>query len=136
MDCVFCEIIRTGVAEEFIDHEEYEGIWPVVSFVPLNPVVPGHRLFVPKHHFESSVIAMMSSSSAFILANEWAHNHNKQDCNIITSHGSLATQTIFHTHIHYVPRYENDGLLLPWTKLCRHGAGCKCGHNSIAGCDC
>ncbi|OHT47970.1 hypothetical protein BKG71_25700 [Mycobacteroides chelonae] len=35
--------------------------------------------------------------------------------NVITSIGPDATQTVFHTHIHVVPRRENDGLHLPWT---------------------
>ena len=120
-DCVFCEIIRTEVAEGFIDHEmeyvvdgEPEG-FPVVSFIPLNPVTNGHRLFVPKYHFESAAIGVLSSGPAFTMACEWANHRKDVACNIITSHGEEATQTIFHTHIHYVPRREGDGLLLPWS---------------------
>jgi histidine triad (HIT) family protein len=117
-NCVFCEIIRTETAPGFIDHEAEYGDndgWPVVSFIPLNPVTPGHRLFVPKPHFESAPNGIFTSSHAFIMAAEWAAHRKEVHCNIITSHGKDATQSILHTHIHYVPRHEGDGLLLPWS---------------------
>jgi histidine triad (HIT) family protein len=48
-------------------------------------------------------------------AARWGAEKN-EDFNLITSRGKFATQTILHTHIHYVPRRENDGLFLPWTE--------------------
>jgi histidine triad (HIT) family protein len=108
-DCVFCEIVKTGEAEGF--RPEGPG---VVSFIPLNPVTPGHRLFVPKVHATDAADDAMRAASAFEDAADWGAEKN-EDFNIITSRGSFATQTVFHTHIHYVPRREGDGLFLPWT---------------------
>lgn len=108
-DCIFCEIIETEVAEDF----KYAGAG-VVSFVPLNPVTPGHRLFVPKRHAYDGSLGPSDAASAFEDACDWAAEL-RQDFNLITSGGLYATQTIFHTHIHYVPRRYNDGLLLPWS---------------------
>ena len=109
-DCVFCEIIETEAALGFLN------LGSVVSFTPLNPVTPGHRLFVPKEHFEDAAEpwAAGPASHAFVAACNWALARDIS-FNIITSGGAEATQTIFHTHIHYVPRREGDGLMLPWT---------------------
>lgn len=109
-DCVFCEIIKSESAEGF--RAEGPG---VVSFVPLYPVVPGHRLFVPRKHAYDGSLGPSDAASAFEDACDWAAGRG-QDFNLITSGGLYATQTIFHTHIHYVPRRFEDGLLLPWSK--------------------
>jgi histidine triad (HIT) family protein len=109
-NCVFCGIIESQEAEDF----KLEG-FGVVSFVPLKPVVPGHRLFVPLRHAENAGEDSMPAGAAFQDAVLWGRSQD-EDFNIITSVGPNATQTIFHTHIHYVPRRENDGLMLPWTK--------------------
>lgn len=109
-ECVFCEIVKSGNAEGF--RNEGPG---VVSFIPLNPVTPGHRLFVPTLHSTDAGVVPWVASAAFESAADWGAEKN-EDFNIITSRGSLATQTVFHTHIHYVPRRPDDGLKLPWTQ--------------------
>jgi diadenosine tetraphosphate (Ap4A) HIT family hydrolase len=109
-DCVFCEIIRLGNAEGFV-----RNAGTVVSFIPLNPVVPGHRLFVPTMHARSIREDPGYGAPAFHWAARWGQEKN-EDFNLITSSGSNATQTVWHTHIHYVPRREGDGLMLPWTE--------------------
>ncbi len=48
-------------------------------------------------------------------AAQWAAGHRMNPCNLITSAGREATQTVFHLHIHVVPRRDGDGLALPWT---------------------
>lgn len=109
--CVFCLIIQGHVdAKDFVRHGE-----TAVSFVPLNPVVPGHRLFVPVRHAVDFSADPGYGCPAFYQAGKWAA---VQDVafNLITSGGHAATQTILHTHVHYVPRAEDDGLKLPWSK--------------------
>lgn len=102
-DCPFCARIANG---EYDD--EYDGI---VHFEPLNPVVPGHLLVVPKAH----VINALENPHIAGSAMAYAANLANGSCNIITSVDSVATQTVFHLHIHIVPRHEGDGLALPWT---------------------
>lgn len=109
-NCVFCEIVKSEDAEGF--RQEGPG---VVSFFPLNPVIPGHRLFVPRRHALDAGVDPAYAASAFEDAADWGAEKN-EDFNIITSRGSNATQTVFHTHIHYVPRRPDDGLKLPWTQ--------------------
>jgi histidine triad (HIT) family protein len=50
-------------------------------------------------------------------AAEYCKHSGIYDYNIITSMGEYATQTVFHLHVHIVPRRLNDGLHLPWTEL-------------------
>lgn len=103
--CPFCNRIRRG---------EYEmaARWGVVRFEPLNPVTPGHMLFLPGTHFEHP--APHAVGEAMECAEQYAQEKGG-DFNLITSSGPAATQTIAHLHIHYVPRREDDGLTLPWT---------------------
>lgn len=110
-ECVFCKRIR---AREF-DMSGYGA----VSFVPLNPITPGHRLFLPISHVEDARdLGGLNSAMALAAtwAKDWENNPRYQgDFNLITSAGPAATQTIRHLHVHYVPRRDGDGLHLPWT---------------------
>jgi histidine triad (HIT) family protein len=106
-ECPFCEIVA-GRAPAEIFHE-----WDnALAIVPLNPVTEGHLLVIPKVHVadvghDPQVSAFTMERAAQLSANQW--------CNIITSRGRVATQSVFHLHIHVVPRREGDGLALPWT---------------------
>lgn len=105
-ECVFCEKIKGGSVEEY-------GL-SVVHFEPLNPVVPGHRLFVHKKHTTDAAESPGITGNLFEAASSYAW-FRRVPFNLITSAGSEATQTVFHLHVHYVPRREGDGLHLPWT---------------------
>lgn len=100
-ECVFCGIAdRAGV--EIIDIE------------PLNPVVPGHRIVFSRKHTEDF------TSGDNVLLNVMMHaakvaREMGGDFNLITSKGKAATQTVYHLHVHLVPRTEGDNLKLPWT---------------------
>jgi histidine triad (HIT) family protein len=105
--CPFCTRIEAGEYDG-----EYDGI---VDFEPLNPVVPGHRLVVPKAHVADALEDPRAAGEAMAYAANLARATGIAPCNIITSAGSAATQTVFHLHVHVVPRREGDGLALPWT---------------------
>lgn len=107
-DCVFCDRIRRGDVD---DDKWGPG---VVSFEPLNPVTPGHRLFVPTSHRTDAAADSHTAGRVFDAASLFAQ-YEMEDFNLITSAGSAATQTIRHLHVHYVPRRPNDGLALPWS---------------------
>jgi histidine triad (HIT) family protein len=109
--CPFCVRIAAG---------EVEHRWPfgtsiplVVAFTPLDPVTPGHTLVVPVQHVEDVAAdpwwSAMTMRAAAEVA-EWVG-----DCNVITSRGVAATQSVRHLHLHVVPRRAGDGLALPWT---------------------
>ena len=104
-NCPFCLRIQKG--------EYRPEVAGVVSFEPLNPVTPGHRLFVSERHAPNAGSNPMLT--AFVMfAAAWEASH-WQNANIITSIGPQATQTVSHLHIHMIPRRHGDGLQLPWT---------------------
>ena len=110
MRCPFCAFVRgLGPRPESLDVSD-----DVISFVPLNPIVDGHRLFVPTTHVEDAAHDPALTGRVFARASAWAGAG--RPFNLITSTGSAATQTVFHLHVHYVPRSPGDGLLLPWSE--------------------
>lgn len=109
-DCVFCNKLEKG-------YDEHGRIaWlvgNVACFRPLNPVTVGHLLLVHKEHsnyFGANPEIDMSLAQAVSLL-----ERDYESYNLITSKGKNATQTIPHTHLHFIPRQEDDGLKLPWT---------------------
>lgn len=105
-DCPFCDRIERG---------EYDSkVLGVVSFEPLNPVTPGHRLVVPVMHVADALAAPHETGRVFEEAARLAFGLGC-DFNLITSCGADATQTVRHLHVHIVPRRPGDGLNLPWT---------------------
>ncbi|MFG2976265.1 HIT family protein [Streptomyces sp. NPDC048331] len=106
-DCPFCEIIA-GRAPATIVRD-----WPdAIAIVPLNPVVDGHLLVIPKAHVVDFTEEAYVSAVTMLCAAELAEDSGPM--NLITSKGRAATQSVFHLHLHLVPRVENDGLALPW----------------------
>jgi histidine triad (HIT) family protein len=103
--CVFCEL------PQWQTHPNDEVI---LNIEPLNPVVPGHRIFIPREHVLDAADDPVVTALVFQEAAFWAA-HKEQDFNLITNAGRAATQSIDHLHVHYVPRQEGDGLKLPWT---------------------
>lgn len=107
--CVFCEISagtrRTDVVWSSGD---------VIVFVPLKPVTPGHLLVVPRVHVEDFTTDPFVSAATMLAAADLA-GRGDDPMNVITSRGAVATQTVFHLHLHLVPRRPDDGLPLPWT---------------------
>jgi histidine triad (HIT) family protein len=93
--CPFCDRIAHGVYDR---HS-----LSTVSFEPLNPVIPGHLLIVPRMHVADATVSLGIAAEL------------GKPCNLITSVGTAATQTVRHLHFHLVPRRVGDGLTLPWT---------------------
>ena len=108
-NCPFCDRIAAGEYDYSDDH--------AVAFKPLNPVTPGHILVVPRQHIVSALepLAPITLGGCMRLAAILARQMDLTDCNFINSAGRAATQTVFHLHVHVVPRREGDGLHLPWT---------------------
>lgn len=106
-DCVFCQLNRDGKTHRFQQSM-------IRFFVPLNPVVPGHILFIPDIHLDDAVTDPATTGMLVHAASIWG-NHNDENFNLIVNNGPEAGQTVFHLHIHYVPRFANDGLIMPWT---------------------
>jgi len=112
--CVFCEIVA-GRAPALMVQE-----WDdAVAFMPRHPVVEGHTLVVPRVHVvdatERPEVSGQVMARAALVAAEARLRGGADGVNVITSAGAAATQTMFHLHIHVVPRFFGDGITLPWT---------------------
>jgi histidine triad (HIT) family protein len=107
--CPFCDIIAGYGPATVVRRWEY-----VIAIRPLRPVTAGHILVIPHEHVadvgENPEVSARTMEAAAELAAELA------DCNVITSRGAAATQTVGHLHLHVVPRNPFDGLALPWTQ--------------------
>lgn len=103
--CVFCDLIGSSPLEGWAE---------AVAFAPRRPITPGHVLVVPREHVADATANPWVTAVTMYRAAELAGRLDRH-CNIITSVGSDATQTVYHLHIHVVPRRVGDGLVLPWS---------------------
>lgn len=109
--CVFCDIATCD------PHSQVEvRIRESVVITPLNPVVPDHKLVIPMRHVEDAGRDPHATAQVMRDTAIYLKRYDVGDCNIITSVGEDATQTIWHLHVHIVPRCAGDGLALPWTR--------------------
>lgn len=107
--CIFCQIIAGTEPARVV------GDWfDALAIVPLNPVVTGHIIVMPKAHVIDYTIDPVVTASTMARAAQMAEDPTYFPSNLITSAGHEATQSVFHLHIHIVPRRANDGLALPW----------------------
>ncbi|MFG2167460.1 HIT family protein [Micromonospora chersina] len=114
-DCPFCAIVqrRDSDAREVYRDEL------AVAFFPLEPATLGHTLVVPRQHIPD--IWSLNDETASHLARVTLRLSRAVRCatepeglNIIQSNGAAATQSVFHLHVHIVPRWSGDGLGRIW----------------------
>lgn len=106
--CVFCEIAAGRAPARYV------ASWPdAIAIVPRDPVVDGHVLVIPRTHVADFTTDPEVTAIAGRRAAELG-NYTGHAMNLITSKGKEATQSVFHLHLHLVPRVKDDGLALPW----------------------
>ena len=113
-DCLFCGIVAGSIPSQTIDSDER-----TVAFMDINPATPGHALVVPRVHSADLLEISSEDLTATALAAQRLARRMKDvlkvdGINLINACGAAAWQTVFHFHIHVVPRYEDDPLKLPW----------------------
>jgi histidine triad (HIT) family protein len=113
-DCLFCGIIAGDVPAEIVDSDEH-----TVAFLDINPATRGHSLVVPRRHStdlmdvpEDDLVRTVSAARR--LAARITKALNPDGFNVLNACRPAAWQTIFHYHLHVIPRYEDDPLKLPW----------------------
>lgn len=110
--CILCQVVaKAEPVEDLIRHSG-----GVISFVPLNPVSNGHRIFIPHQHVRDAAHFPSITGQVFAVAAAYGALE-KTSFNLISADGGLATQSVNHLYIHYIPRRANDGLLLPWSEF-------------------
>jgi histidine triad (HIT) family protein len=113
-DCLFCRIVAGDVPAQIVDSDEH-----TVAFMDINPATKGHALVVPREHTQdlmevSDEDLARTNAAARRLARRIDEVLEPDGFNILNSCRPAAWQTIFHFHIHVIPRYDDDPLKLPW----------------------
>jgi len=112
-DCIFCKIVAGEIPAEVVQEDEH-----ALAFMDLNPWTRGHALVIPRNH--SSDLLEVSdddlartAAAAKRLAARMKERLDADGINLLNACGPAAWQTVFHFHVHVIPRYEDDPLQLP-----------------------
>ena len=113
-DCLFCKIVAGEIPGTILAEDDR-----TVAFMDINPATRGHALVVPRRHatdlgaVDADDLAAVAAA-AQRLATRAREALGADGVNLMNSWGPAAWQTVFHFHVHVIPRYEGDPLQLPW----------------------
>jgi histidine triad (HIT) family protein len=113
-----CEFCAIGRGEDSSVEVVCEGeSW--VAFFPLNPATPGHTLIIPRQHVSDlwqvqPVLGTELMAAVIRVGRAVETALSPEGMNLITSAGETAEQTVFHLHLHIVPRWRRDGFGQIW----------------------
>ena len=114
-DGIFCKIANGEIpATEICENEGFRGI------LDLGPASKGHALVLPKEHYRDiTELPEKAAGEAFSLAGKvgkaMKQGLGAAGFNIVQNNGTAAGQTVFHFHIHVIPRYEGGPEMVAWT---------------------
>ena len=114
-DCIFCRIANGDIPTATLyEDEDFRVI------LDLGPAPKGHALILPKEHFANLYeLSDEAASKALVLAKKMAAKLTEilkcDGFNLVQNNGTCAGQTVFHFHIHLIPRYKNDSVNVGWT---------------------
>jgi histidine triad (HIT) family protein len=123
LDCIFCRIVA-GTSP-------CEAVWEdaaSLTFMDINPMNDGHCLVIPKAHFANvfemppEIFGLVASAAAKV-ARAVAAELQPGGLSLVQANGALAGQSVFHLHIHVLPRRVGDGLPLNWDRKQPGGNG-------------
>ena len=113
-DCLFCKIVAGEIPATIVAEDER-----TIAFMDINPATRGHALVIPRthardvHEIDPEDLKAVAAS-AQQLAAKALQRLGADGVNLMNSNGSAAWQTVFHFHMHVIPRYDGDPLRLPW----------------------
>lgn len=113
-DCVFCKIVAGELPARIVAADER-----TIGFMDIAPATRGHALVIPRAHSRDllsvgSEDMQATFAAAQRLAERAVERLGAEGVNLLNSCGSAAWQSVFHFHIHVIPRYRDDPLRLPW----------------------
>jgi histidine triad (HIT) family protein len=114
VDCLFCRIVAGEIPATIVREDAR-----TIAFMDINPATRGHCLVVPRAHAADLIeIGADDLAACAAAAKELAARAldtlDAEGVNLINSCRPAAWQTVFHFHIHVIPRYAGDGMVLPW----------------------
>lgn len=113
-DCVFCKIVNGDIPSNTIyENSEFKVI------MDISPATKGHVLVLPKEHYKDiydidAETAGKLFQLAAVVARALKEVLNCDGLNILQNNGVIAGQTVFHFHMHLIPRYEGDDVTVKW----------------------
>ena len=110
--CVFCVIVKGEAPASVVYRDD-----KVIAFMDIRPANPGHVLVVPLEHADSildisdeAILARMFSVGRQVAAALTDSGVRLEGFNLFLANGTVAGQTVFHVHLHVLPRFAGDGL--------------------------
>jgi len=116
-DCIFCKIVAGELPAERVDEDGH-----TIAFMDINPWTRGHALVIPREHSRNLYevgeddlghVAVASKR----LARRMRDRFGCHGVNLLNSCEPAAWQTVFHFHVHVIPRFRDDPLRLPGSPL-------------------
>lgn len=129
VDCTFCAIVARKAPAAVIYEDQH-----TLAFLDIRPANPGHALVIPKRHARdlldvdpADLTHVMNTVQRIVRAIDVALQPD--GINLIQANRSAAFQSVFHFHVHVIPRWESDGLKPIW----RHGRATEAELREMAG---
>jgi histidine triad (HIT) family protein len=113
-DCIFCKIVAGEIPAQILEQDQH-----TLTFMDIAPATRGHALVIPKRHAtdlweiepaELSAVAQAAQRQSLRVRDRLGAD----GVNLLNSCRPAAWQTVFHFHMHVIPRYAGDPLKLPW----------------------
>jgi histidine triad (HIT) family protein len=113
-DCIFCKIVAGEIPSTVVAEDER-----TIAFMDISPATRGHLLVIPRAHAKDVLEVDDDDLAAVATAAKRMAATVKETLaadgvNLLNSCGPAAWQTVFHFHVHVIPRYADDPLRLPW----------------------
>ena len=113
-DCIFCKIVAGEIPAQVVAQDER-----TLTFMDIAPATRGHALVIPRRHVTDLLEIDPDDLRAVSAAAQTQAMRARAvlgaaGVNLLNSCGAAAWQTVFHFHMHVIPRYAGDPLRLPW----------------------
>ena len=108
-ECIFCKIVNNEIPSRKVYEDE-----EIIAFLDLTQVTPGHTLVIPKKHvtdifeYDEELASTVFSRIPKIARAISQSDSTISGMNIINNNGSIAYQSVFHSHVHLIPRYTEQ----------------------------
>lgn len=116
-NCIFCKIANGDIPSKTIFEDDQFRV-----ILDLGPATKGHALILPKNHYPNlyelpDEVAQDVMKLAKKMAITMTEKLDADGFNIVQNNGEVAGQTVFHYHLHLIPRYANDGQKIGWNPM-------------------